>query len=218
MQNMTHIVKRGAVLMVVLAAGIYAAVLIAPSPALAYGIGNLPSWCSQGTSSYDAGTGLYSYSFLCGTARASFTYGTAAYPAAPTDSSFASNLDSFANANAPATTTTTTTTQASTTTPTTTAAPTTTTTAAAPATTTTGGAAPATTTTTASTQATTAPAATTTVVVTTTDCPGGCQQAITALAAQVAALQAEVTQLVSILRTWPGIDPGILSQLVALGA
>ena len=43
------------------------------------------------------------------------------------------------------------------------------------------------------------------------------QTQIVALQQQVQAIQDELTALVKILVQWPGIDPGILAQLMALG-
>ena len=118
---------------VLAAAGFAIAILALPHSASAWDLGSLPAGFAYDSVSYDSTSGTYTYEVVYkpnGTlvAVTHILYGTAQYPAAPTDANFQANLDAFVNAHytAPVTTTAPTTT-AATTTATTTAATTTTT-------------------------------------------------------------------------------------------
>lgn len=167
----------------VLVAGIAAAALISAPSASAWDLGSLPPGFAYDDVVYDMSTGIYSYEVVYKPNGVlvdvtHIVYGTAQYPAAPTDPNFQANLDAFVNAHytAPTTTSAPTTTAAATTTAATTtqAAPTTTAAAAAPV----------------------APSATTTdtqtVAITTTVADPTLVDRVTALESEYAALAARV--------------------------
>lgn len=212
-------VKLISTLIAALAAGMAVAALTIPVAASAYTTDQLPNLGYQ-VSVMNLGNNCHDWTVS--------GYGASADLGSDCDAGFQATLDAFVQRTCPcAQTTTTTTTAAATTatvattttavaapppsTVTTTAAPSapvttdTTATASAPA----PAAAPAATDTTAT--AATAPAPTTTD---TTTCDVQCQ--IADLQSQINAIRSELVQLIQILEQWPGIDPGILAQLMAL--